>query len=345
MKTGIIYLIRNLVNGKVYVGQTDRTLRKRWTNHCSDAKNVPSTFLHRAINKYKRESFSIELLETVDIGLLDEAEIKWIAHYESFTDRTKGYNLTAGGGGIRGMKHTDEAKAKISAAHSGDKHYFFGKTHLEETKKLISEASKGIPKSDEAKANMSAAQKGKPKPPGDPIHGNQYALDNTYRLGIPHTDETKAKISESKMGEIWTPEARAAHLVGVLRGEDHPNFGKKLPEETRSKMSLAKTGTKRSPEECEAISKFHTGRKRKPETIARMIEAAKNKAPRGPASEDTKERMKKSQSDRRAAEKQAGVTIKAASGAAHGMFGKQHSDETKAKMKAYWADRRALKAA
>ena len=47
--TGIIYLIRNLVNGKGYVGQTILTSRKRWSLHKSGARRGEGFPIYRAI--------------------------------------------------------------------------------------------------------------------------------------------------------------------------------------------------------------------------------------------------------------------------------------------------------
>lgn len=113
--------------------------------------------------------------------------------------------------------------------------------------------------------------------------------------------------------------------------------------ESRKRMSIAKTGTKRSPESIEASGAFHRGRKRSTETVARLKAAALKRPPRGPASEETKAKMKATQSARRVAEKLAGIKINAASGADHPLFGKSPSDETRAKMRAAKATPEAKK--
>lgn len=41
-----------------------------------------------------------------------------------------GYNLTSGGDGISGYKHTEETKRKLSESHSGEAHWKFGKTNV-----------------------------------------------------------------------------------------------------------------------------------------------------------------------------------------------------------------------
>lgn len=57
--TGHIYLIRNLVNGKGYVGKTQVTVAERFRNHKYDAKRGSICPLHRAMRKYGVECFSV----------------------------------------------------------------------------------------------------------------------------------------------------------------------------------------------------------------------------------------------------------------------------------------------
>lgn len=96
--TGKIYKIVNDINNKVYVGQTIRTLSVRFYKHCSFSDDINHTMaIKKAIHKYGKEHFEIELIEELKDctqELLNEREIYWIAFYEAYT---KGYNLTKGG--------------------------------------------------------------------------------------------------------------------------------------------------------------------------------------------------------------------------------------------------------
>lgn len=90
---GFIYKITNLINQKVYIGQTSRTIDIRWQQHLYSSKDGES-LLYRAMRKYGIENFSIEQVE--ETSLLNEREIFWINYYNSFE---KGYNMTLGGEG------------------------------------------------------------------------------------------------------------------------------------------------------------------------------------------------------------------------------------------------------
>ena len=88
-----IYKIKNLVNGKEYVGQSIH-IERRWSEHKRCPTNRP---LYQAINKYGIENFEFSILEECDFSLLDEKEIYWIKYYNSIFPN--GYNLTSGGSG------------------------------------------------------------------------------------------------------------------------------------------------------------------------------------------------------------------------------------------------------
>ena len=100
MNIGYIYKITNLINGKMYVGQTTKTIEERFRHHKNDCfrKNKSSYNypLYNAMRKYGIENFEIEELECCDISLLDEREIFWIKFFNTFYN---GYNATLGGKG------------------------------------------------------------------------------------------------------------------------------------------------------------------------------------------------------------------------------------------------------
>ena len=80
--TGIIYKITNIINNKVYIGQTVNTIKQRWNKHCH---SNGCRSLYNAILKYGKENFNIEIIETLPIEELDEREIYWINYYKFFS--------------------------------------------------------------------------------------------------------------------------------------------------------------------------------------------------------------------------------------------------------------------
>lgn len=107
---GEIYIMRNLVNDKCYVGQTV-THRKnhgkyrpfgyigRFKDHISEAlcntKKKQCSLLNNAIRKHGEDNFTVELVLRCDLVDLDDMEKQMISHYD--TMYPNGYNLTGGG--------------------------------------------------------------------------------------------------------------------------------------------------------------------------------------------------------------------------------------------------------
>lgn len=92
---GFIYIIKNTVNNKVYVGQTRTSVEQRWAEHLRHAK-YGDQVINRAMKKYGVDKFYIETLEICDVNVLDEREIYYIDLYDS-TNKSKGYNVSIGG--------------------------------------------------------------------------------------------------------------------------------------------------------------------------------------------------------------------------------------------------------
>ena len=95
---GYIYKITNLINNKIYIGQTVNSINFRWRDHKNTAfnKNSPEYTwpIHAAIRKYGIENFNIEEIEFCNNKILNDREIYWINYYNSYD---QGYNATLGG--------------------------------------------------------------------------------------------------------------------------------------------------------------------------------------------------------------------------------------------------------
>ena len=93
---GVVYLIKNKVNNKCYVGITTRKIHKRIYQHFS--KQSTCRLLKRSIEKYGKDNFTYDVLEECDNELLCEREVKYIRQYNSFVGWDNGgMNLTTGG--------------------------------------------------------------------------------------------------------------------------------------------------------------------------------------------------------------------------------------------------------
>ena len=137
----IIYLIKNLINEKVYIGQTIQTLKKRIASHYRH----PNKHLSNAFNKYGKNNFIIEIIETCNnLEELNEREKYWIKFYDS-TNNKKGYNIDGGGRKniirIKKTKNSSKIKGrpKVSVQQLDAKTYKIIKTYSS-----ISEAAKEL---------------------------------------------------------------------------------------------------------------------------------------------------------------------------------------------------------
>lgn len=95
---GQIYIIRNLINDKVYIGETTMGYKERFAQHCKRSTRTSRHFkLYEAMNTLGLKNFYVELLEDrVPIDKMYEREIFYIKKYNSFYN---GYNSTKGGDG------------------------------------------------------------------------------------------------------------------------------------------------------------------------------------------------------------------------------------------------------
>lgn len=115
-----IYKIENLVNHKIYIGQS-KHVRERWTEHKKELRRGThkNIYLQRAWNKYGEKMFKHEVLEKCPEEVLDERECYYINLFNTF-DSDKGYNLTSGGGRRKQYSISTREKLRINATGSNN---------------------------------------------------------------------------------------------------------------------------------------------------------------------------------------------------------------------------------
>lgn len=139
----LIYKVTNEINGKIYIGQTCRTLSERMEEH----KRHNKTAVDLAIQKYGIENFRVEQIDSASsIEELNEKEIYWIEYYNCLIPN--GYNMCNGGSNTNGYHHREDSKKKMSVKKSmmyvGEGNPFYNKKHSEKSKMRMSEKRKGL---------------------------------------------------------------------------------------------------------------------------------------------------------------------------------------------------------
>jgi len=118
MTTGYIYKITN-PNNRIYIGQT--TNLKERENAYKHGKDKKQKLVYKSILKYGWKEHVFNIIETIESeeymnAILNSLEKYWIGFYKSNAVRyplSLGMNLTDGGDGIRGYKHTRETRDKL----------------------------------------------------------------------------------------------------------------------------------------------------------------------------------------------------------------------------------------
>jgi group I intron endonuclease len=98
-----VYVITNLINNKKYVG-ISKQVEKRWKYHCEAESR---SMLHKAIIKYGKDNFKFEHIANA-FSWKNACELEKQFIIEIDTKLPNGYNLTNGGDGTPGYRHTKE---------------------------------------------------------------------------------------------------------------------------------------------------------------------------------------------------------------------------------------------
>ena len=182
-----IYMHRNKINGKIYIGQTCQNPEKRWDNG-RGYETSPRFF--NAILKYGWNNFEhIILYKNLSLEEANKIEIQLIKQYQTQDDKY-GYNIASGG---KNFEHSEETKQKIGKANSQS---LKGKTHSTEWSQMMSQKFSGAGNpfygkhhTEETKQKISQNRKGKLTGQDHPLYGKH------------HTKNSLQKISEHRQGK------------------------------------------------------------------------------------------------------------------------------------------------
>jgi len=190
-KSGV-YMLTNKLTNDIYIGQSV-DISKRFRNYfnLNYIKSKSNLIISRTLIKYGYSNFSVTILEYCDKFDLNKRE----QYY--FNILNPQYNILKIAGSSRGFKHSEETKMKISKSlkeiYKKEKSALLGRTHTEETKKLMSLKK--------AKNN-------------NPFFGKTHNKDTIElirkkALGRIHSKETKLKMSAVRGNPVNIYEKRS----------------------------------------------------------------------------------------------------------------------------------------
>jgi group I intron endonuclease len=210
---GIIYLIKNRINNKKYVGQTIRSFADRINDY---KRGLGNDYLNHAFNKYGWDSFEFSIIDTAQtIEELNNKEIRYINEFRT-TDKNFGYNIERGG---RNAIPDIETLNRMSKSHLGKKqtenwiNKRVAKAGTEEAKKY------GKTKTDEEKREISLKS---PK----------------YWLNKHRDEETKTKISRTKKEKGFSEKQKETLCKKVYKINQFTNKIENIYESTRDASKI-----------------------------------------------------------------------------------------------------------
>lgn len=249
-----VYCIRNIINGKVYIGSAATSFRHRWNCHRSDLRlgKNRSTLLQRAWNKYGESSFEFTILIICEKHECIKHEQFFINKYDS-SNPNIGYNISPTAGSSLGVKQSEETIKKIS----------------ENTKKQYANPA--------TRANIIAARKRRFDDPNERKKASELFRSILSRPGV------KDKIIAARKLKFSNPLERQKHGEKIRDSLNNSVTKKKMSEsakrrpkfsdETRKKMSIASKAKAISPETRKKMAASATGKKRSIESRERMSKA------------------------------------------------------------------------
>jgi group I intron endonuclease len=183
-----IYKITNLINNKIYIGQT-YSIRERWYRYRSSVKREvdSSMMIVRSMIKHGIENFKIEEIEKCKNR--NESNIREKYYIELYDARNTnvGYNIALGG------DSQWQSAEIITKIQEGRRKYF----------ELHGNPRKGVPLSEEHKKAISIASMGKSGTNLGRVFSQEWKDKlSDSNSGQMRNDEVKKTLSNSHMGQI-----------------------------------------------------------------------------------------------------------------------------------------------
>lgn len=206
-----IYKITNLINNKVYIGQSDR-LNNREREHFYRLENGVhhNEHLQKSYNKHGKEYFMFEIIEYTEN--LDERELFWL-NESGGLNSDKTYNFKD----PKTKEWSDYARVKQSETMKGENNPNYGNKWTQEQKDNASKKRKGV------------------------------SLEE--RIGKVKADLVKEKMSKSQTGREHPNDVKEKIRLANL-GDKNPFYGKGYKQEGNKNPMWGKPSKTRKPVQC-----------------------------------------------------------------------------------------------
>ena len=177
-KTGV-YLIRNNVNYRRYVGSAASSFIGRLQNHVQELKkgNHWNPRLQNSWRKHGDSACEFIVLEECPPEQCEQREQWWIDHL------CPEYNVCPVAGSRLGYHHTEATKDRMRASHLGKVFSDEHRRHISEAKRGCKNPHRGYVWTGAQRLAASISRKGR----------------KAWNLGIPHTAESRRKMSLSQL--------------------------------------------------------------------------------------------------------------------------------------------------
>lgn len=165
----IIYSATNTLNGKMYIGQTKKTLNERIVSHYKNRYKAPAerrTHFQNALIKYPKNVFKWEVISVCETNeQLNTLEASCIKKFDTINN---GYNTTPGGTGgdtFTNNPRKEQIRSRMGKHMIGKTPWIKGRHHTPEVKRILAEAGRNRVISEETREKIRASKIGKKLPP------------------------------------------------------------------------------------------------------------------------------------------------------------------------------------
>lgn len=205
-----VYMHRNKINNKAYIGITSRKPEERWGKNGSQYHKGNQHAIRAAIEKYGWDNFE-HIIWADNLSENDAKHIEklLIALFKTnccrYYNPSYGYNLTDGGDGTCGRPIPEEQRKQISESLLGNIPWNYGKTMSDEYKQKASISHIGLTQSEETKKKRGEAlskwwsnpeNREKRSGVNSPIYGEKNCF-----FGKHHSEEAKEKNRQAHLGK------------------------------------------------------------------------------------------------------------------------------------------------